>query len=99
MNTSLQEEVYRECVGPLLEGCLDGYNATVLAYGEAGSGKTHTMGTGNSSDVSDDLQGIIPCLIKYACYSLSSIAIQIDALPVKNNPTSFWEFILRNPVT
>ena len=33
---AVQEQVYRECVAPLVEGCFDGYNATVLAYGQTG---------------------------------------------------------------
>lgn len=39
----VQEEVYTECVVPLLDDFLDGYNATVLAYGQTGTGKTFTM--------------------------------------------------------
>ena len=47
-----QNEVYDSCVQPLLEGCLEGYNATVLAYGQTGSGKTFTMeGTDTSPGV------------------------------------------------
>lgn len=30
----LQAEVYKTCVEPLVEGCFDGYNATVFAYGQ-----------------------------------------------------------------
>uniref|UniRef100_A0A670IFQ2 Kinesin motor domain-containing protein n=1 Tax=Podarcis muralis TaxID=64176 RepID=A0A670IFQ2_PODMU len=33
----------RTCVSPLIMGILEGY-ATVLAYGETGSGKTYSMG-------------------------------------------------------
>jgi hypothetical protein len=36
--TTTQEEVYRECVKPLVESCIAGYNTTVLAYGQTGSG-------------------------------------------------------------
>ena len=31
---SEQEHVYSECTQQLIEGCLDGYNATILAYGQ-----------------------------------------------------------------
>ena len=31
---STQEEVYAECVSDLIEGLFEGYNATVLAYGQ-----------------------------------------------------------------
>ena len=39
------EEVYEGFVADLVQQVLEGYNATVLAYGRTGSGKTHTMGT------------------------------------------------------
>jgi kinesin family protein 5 len=38
-----QEEIYRECVSNIPTKLLEGYNATVLAYGQKGSGKTHSL--------------------------------------------------------
>lgn len=29
-----QERIYTTCMGKLIEGCFEGYNATVLAYGQ-----------------------------------------------------------------
>ncbi|XP_052558484.1 kinesin-like protein KIF21B isoform X1 [Tympanuchus pallidicinctus] len=55
-----QEQIYTTCVGKLIEGCFEGYNATVLAYGQTGAGKTYTMGTGFDMSISEDEQGIIP---------------------------------------
>ncbi|KGL90322.1 Kinesin-like KIF21B, partial [Charadrius vociferus] len=55
-----QEQIYTMCVGKLIEGCFEGYNATVLAYGQTGAGKTYTMGTGFDMNISEDEQGIIP---------------------------------------
>lgn len=40
---STQEEVYSKTTKFLLQGVLEGYNATVLAYGATGCGKTYTM--------------------------------------------------------
>lgn len=40
---STQEEVYAIVGQPLIEEILKGYNATVFAYGQSGSGKTTTM--------------------------------------------------------
>lgn len=37
------EEIYEETVKPLIRTVLNGYNATVFAYGPTGTGKTHTM--------------------------------------------------------
>jgi kinesin family protein 4/21/27 len=34
-----QVEVYQEVVVPLLRSCLEGYNATTLAYGQTGAGE------------------------------------------------------------
>ncbi|XP_078585880.1 kinesin-like protein KIF21A [Branchiostoma floridae x Branchiostoma japonicum] len=31
---SQQERIYESCIQPLIEGCFEGYNATVLAYGQ-----------------------------------------------------------------
>ena len=28
---------------PIVKKCLDGYNGTIIAYGQTASGKTHTM--------------------------------------------------------
>ncbi|WVR07035.1 hypothetical protein IAU60_004074 [Kwoniella sp. DSM 27419] len=38
-----QDEVFEKTAKPLLPGILDGYNATVFAYGATGCGKTHTI--------------------------------------------------------
>ncbi|RMZ78432.1 hypothetical protein DV738_g3852, partial [Chaetothyriales sp. CBS 135597] len=38
-----QDDVYVETAKPLLDSVLDGYNATVFAYGATGCGKTHTI--------------------------------------------------------
>jgi hypothetical protein len=37
------EQVYEDLVRPLVERVVEGYNATVLAYGQTTSGKTHTI--------------------------------------------------------
>eukprot|EP00535_Pseudo-nitzschia_heimii_P003674 CAMPEP_0197193904 /NCGR_PEP_ID=MMETSP1423-20130617/28227_1 /TAXON_ID=476441 /ORGANISM="Pseudo-nitzschia heimii, Strain UNC1101" /LENGTH=901 /DNA_ID=CAMNT_0042647231 /DNA_START=144 /DNA_END=2849 /DNA_ORIENTATION=+ len=40
---STQEEVYRESVSVIPPKLLQGVNSTLVAYGESGSGKTHTL--------------------------------------------------------
>ncbi|XP_023586115.1 kinesin-like protein KIF21B [Trichechus manatus latirostris] len=60
-----QEQIYSTCVNKLIEGCFEGYNATVLAYGQTGAGKTYTMGTGFDMTTSEDEQGIIPRAIAH----------------------------------
>ncbi|EEB06254.1 kinesin-like protein Klp5 [Schizosaccharomyces japonicus yFS275] len=41
--TASQYDVYTETARPLLDSVLDGFNATVFAYGATGCGKTHTI--------------------------------------------------------
>nr|XP_015198128.1 PREDICTED: kinesin-like protein KIF21B isoform X4 [Lepisosteus oculatus] len=60
-----QHQIYSNCVHKLIEGCFDGYNATVFAYGQTGSGKTYTMGTGFDLSVSEEEQGIIPRAVRH----------------------------------
>ncbi|EHH22063.1 hypothetical protein EGK_05253 [Macaca mulatta] len=60
-----QEQIYSTCVSKLIEGCFEGYNATVLAYGQTGAGKTYTMGTGFDMATSEEEQGIIPRAIAH----------------------------------
>lgn len=40
---SKQMDVYKSVVNPLIEEVLQGYNCTVFAYGQTGTGKTYTM--------------------------------------------------------
>eukprot|EP01059_Diplonema_ambulator_P013158 TRINITY_DN23682_c0_g1_i1.p1 TRINITY_DN23682_c0_g1~~TRINITY_DN23682_c0_g1_i1.p1 ORF type:complete len:569 (+),score=146.90 TRINITY_DN23682_c0_g1_i1:50-1756(+) len=42
-SSATNDEVYSFTVKPLLQGLLDGYNATCFAYGMTGAGKTFTM--------------------------------------------------------
>ncbi|XP_048887512.1 kinesin-like protein kif7 [Brienomyrus brachyistius] len=58
--SSTQEDVYSECIQPLIEAFFQGFNATVFAYGQTGSGKTYTIGEANISSRGDEEQGIIP---------------------------------------
>lgn len=54
----------QECVSGLVEALFEGYNATVLAYGPTGSGKSYTMGTGASLHMTQEQQGAIPRAIR-----------------------------------
>ncbi|XP_027183549.1 kinesin-like protein KIN-UB isoform X1 [Coffea eugenioides] len=38
-----QKRVYEVVAKPVVEGVLDGYNGTVMAYGQTGTGKTYTL--------------------------------------------------------
>uniref|UniRef100_A0A4W5Q392 Kinesin family member 21A n=1 Tax=Hucho hucho TaxID=62062 RepID=A0A4W5Q392_9TELE len=57
---SCQDSIYASCTEKLIEGCFEGYNATIFAYGQTGSGKTYTMGTGFDVNIGEEELGIIP---------------------------------------
>ncbi|XP_042323279.1 kinesin-like protein KIF21A isoform X4 [Sceloporus undulatus] len=80
---SHQEEIYVQCIDKLIEGCFEGYNATVFAYGQTGAGKTYTMGTGFDVNIMEEEQGIIPRAVKhlYRCIEEKKHAAIKQGLP------------------
>ncbi|XP_060634389.2 kinesin-like protein KIF21A isoform X8 [Anolis sagrei] len=80
---SQQEEIYVHCINKLIEGCFEGYNATVFAYGQTGAGKTYTMGTGFDVNIMEEEQGIIPRAVKhlYKCIEEKKHAAIKQGLP------------------
>ncbi|KAL2736593.1 hypothetical protein V1477_013102 [Vespula maculifrons] len=54
---STQQELYEETVRPLVSSVLDGFNGTIFAYGQTGTGKTYTM---EGSKMEHEKRGIIP---------------------------------------
>lgn len=57
-----QSSVYSKSVLSMVSSFLEGFNITILAYGQTSSGKTYTMGT--SGMTNSDSDGIIPRAIK-----------------------------------
>ncbi|KAG0200966.1 hypothetical protein BGX33_010661 [Mortierella sp. NVP41] len=57
-----QEEIYQGCVKRMVDKFMEGYNVTIMAYGQTSSGKTYTMGTGapSAEDRGSTTEGIIP---------------------------------------
>uniref|UniRef100_A0A1A8GF83 Kinesin-like protein n=1 Tax=Nothobranchius korthausae TaxID=1143690 RepID=A0A1A8GF83_9TELE len=54
---SKQSDIYDDAVRPLVESVLQGFNGTIFAYGQTGTGKTYTM-QGVSND--PERSGVIP---------------------------------------
>lgn len=54
---STTDEIYNDSVASLVKAAMEGYNSTVLAYGQTSTGKTHTM-TGN-----EDSPGLVPLCV------------------------------------
>ena len=60
--SSTQKDIYDFGVKGIIDSVLEGYNGTVLAYGQTSSGKTYTM---QGEMESENTQGIIPRMISH----------------------------------
>ena len=40
---SQQEDLFNQAISPIVNEVLEGYNCTIFAYGQTGTGKTYTM--------------------------------------------------------
>lgn len=49
--------IYNTVARPIVENVLRGYNGTIFAYGQTGTGKTYTM---SGSDEIAEKRGLIP---------------------------------------
>ena len=59
---SPQNEIYEYVGKRIVDDVMEGYNGTIFAYGQSGSGKTYTM---YGPDIFDDLyKGIIPRIVE-----------------------------------
>ncbi|CAG8554395.1 7724_t:CDS:2 [Dentiscutata erythropus] len=57
---SSQKDIYEQTVKSMVDKFLEGFNVTILAYGQTSSGKTYTMGTSNEYSQLSETKGIIP---------------------------------------
>ena len=60
---STQDDVYKISAVPAVESLISGYNSTIFAYGQTGTGKTYTM-EGFSYDYLSPKKGLIPRAIE-----------------------------------
>lgn len=56
-SNSKQRDLYDESVRPLIDSVLDGFNGTIFAYGQTGTGKTYTM---QGAWMDPEKRGVIP---------------------------------------
>ncbi|XP_068183185.1 kinesin-like protein KIF11 isoform X2 [Antennarius striatus] len=88
-----QIEVYRSVVCPILDEVIMGYNCTVFAYGQTGTGKTFTMEGERSPNEQftweeDPLAGIIPRTLHQIFEKLSDngteFSVKVSLLEIYN---------------
>ncbi|CAO1356128.1 unnamed protein product [Diamesa serratosioi] len=78
---SQQNEVYAAVVAPLIEEVLAGYNCTVFAYGQTGTGKTYTMVGEEQPELSSSWEdisnvGIIPRALNHLFDELRMMEVE-----------------------
>ena len=78
--SSKQTDVYNQVVRPVVMEVIEGYNCTIFAYGQTGTGKTFTM-EGDRAPSNDDMSweddplvGIIPRSVSHLFSALNSIS-------------------------
>lgn len=67
---STQRAVYEYAAQGIVDSVLEGYNGTIFAYGQTGTGKTHTMEGLEGADA----QGIIPNSFEHIFSSIGASA-------------------------
>ncbi|CAL4920819.1 unnamed protein product [Urochloa decumbens] len=72
-----QKRVYEVVAKPVVESVLEGYNGTVMAYGQTGTGKTYTVGRFGKDDPSE--RGI---MVRALEHILSSMSFETDCIAI-----------------
>ncbi|TVU47517.1 hypothetical protein EJB05_07121 [Eragrostis curvula] len=64
---SQQRSIYEHAVAPIVHDVLEGYNCTVFAFGQTGTGKTYTMEGEMRQKVGElsDTAGVIPRVVRH----------------------------------
>jgi len=93
---STQEEVFETVVRPIVQECLEGFNCTIFAYGQTGTGKTHTM----EGDIhSEENAGIVPRSVRTILEQLeasgSEFTIRVSFLELYNE--ELQDLLEKNP--
>eukprot|EP00798_Chlamydomonas_sp_ICE-L_P031791 gene31791-6988_t len=71
LKESSQEEVFQVCGDESLKSALQGFNSTIMCYGQTGAGKTYTMSGGKSSF---QQRGLIPRMLGKVFHEVNSLS-------------------------
>ncbi|GMI80591.1 Arabidopsis thaliana KINESIN Ungrouped clade, gene A, ARMADILLO REPEAT-CONTAINING KINESIN 1 [Hibiscus trionum] len=75
--TASQKRVYEVVAKPVVESVLSGYNGTVMAYGQTGTGKTFTLGRIGKDDASE--RGIMVRAVEDILANISLASDTVEA--------------------
>ena len=74
---STQESIYDSCAKPIVDALLKGFNCTIFAYGQTGTGKTYTM---DGLEGKPDKIGIIPRSFNQIFAAIKNAPSDVDYL-------------------
>lgn len=91
--SATQEDVYLASALPSVKAVLAGYNAAIIAYGQTGAGKTHTMEGASEGD----RRGIVPRVVAdaFAGIEADDIANGANASPGSSASPTPARFLVR----
>ncbi|KFK34726.1 hypothetical protein AALP_AA5G184400 [Arabis alpina] len=75
-DTASQKRVYEGVAKPVVEGVLNGYNGTIMAYGQTGTGKTYTVGKIGKDDAAE--RGIMVRALEDILVNASSASVSVE---------------------
>ena len=86
LHNASQEDVFQYCGEEIVRKVPDGYNGTIMAYGQTGAGKTFTM---NGSTPNFKYRGLIPRAINLIFQEIGSkhdhdIVVKVSFLEIYN---------------
>lgn len=72
--------MYHGAISPIVKEVMEGFNCTVFAYGQTGTGKTYTMEGGDRKSIDgvdlSEAAGVIPRAIKEIFEDLEANALE-----------------------
>lgn len=101
-----QKRVYEVVAKPVVESVLEGYNGTVMAYGQTGTGKTYTLGKLGEEDTAargimvramEDILGDIS--LEADSMSVSYLQLYMETIQDLLNPSNDNISIVEDPKT
>jgi kinesin family protein 15 len=87
-----QEEIFQMVGLPVTQKCLQGYNGTILCYGQTGTGKSHTVfGASSSENALHPDRGLVPRVLEYLWGHISAVEAESNGAITFSCRCSFYE--------
>jgi kinesin family protein 6/9 len=98
LHNASQEKVFEDAARDIIGGVLEGYNGTILAYGQTGAGKTFTMAGGMSNF---KYRGLVPrsiCNVFHEIQNRPELAITVRCSMVEIYNELLFDLLTTNAI-